>query len=147
MTAFLEELDWKNRCIPYHFHELSAVSGLLFISEQYRQKPAGMVGSGAFFWEPTCWGPWRPCLFRRMAPVRFLPGFSIGYRNGSLICVAAYFIVRLGWLFRIWRKARRQYRLKRLGKTKNRKFACIKILLPFIIHRRHLIAFMKKSVP
>ena len=37
----------------------------------------------------------------------------------SLICVAAYSIVRLEWLFRIRRKARRQYRLKRLGKQKS----------------------------
>ena len=58
-------------------------------------------------------------LFRRMAPVGFLPGFPLATEMVSLICVAAYFIVRLGWLFRIRRKARRQYRLKRLGKQKS----------------------------
>ena len=60
-----------------------------------------------------------PELFRRMAPVGFLPGFPLATEMVSLICVAAYFIVQLGWLFRIRRKARRQYRLKRLGKQKS----------------------------
>ena len=58
-------------------------------------------------------------LFRRMAPVGFLPGFPLATEMVSLICVAAYSIVRLGWLFRIRRKSRRQYRLKRLGKQKS----------------------------
>lgn len=93
--------------------------GLLFISDQYRQKPAGMVGSRSFFWEPGVLGAVASLLFRRMAPVGFLPGFPLATEMVSLICVAAYFIVRLGWLFRIRRKARRQYRLKRLGKQKS----------------------------
>lgn len=144
MTAFWRNWIGKTGAYPIIFHELSTVSGLLFISDQYRQKPAGMVGSGAFLGAGVL-GAVASLLFRRMAPVGFLPGFPLATEMVSLICVAAYFIVQLGWLFRIRRKARRQYRLKRL-ENKNRKFACIKILLPFIIHRRHLIAFMKKSV-
>ena len=55
---------------------------------------------------------------RTVFSIGFLLLFSTVTEVISILCVGAYFAVRLGWLFLIRRKARRQYRLDRLEKQK-----------------------------
>lgn len=57
-------------------------------------------------------------ICRTVFSAGFLPLLSTVTEVVSILCVGAYFAVRLGWLFHIRRKARRQYRLDRLGKQK-----------------------------
>ena len=83
MTAFWRNWIGKTGAYPIIFHELSTVSGLLFLSDQYRQKPAGMVGSGAFFGSRRAGGCGVPA-FSQDGSGWFFTGFPIGHRNGFL---------------------------------------------------------------
>lgn len=65
-------------------------------------------------------GPWRPCFFAGWLRLVFT-GFSIGYRNGFLDMCGCLLYRAAGMVVPNPRKARRQYRLKRL-ENKNRKF-------------------------
>lgn len=118
MTAFWRNWIGKTGAYPIIFHELSAVSGLLFISDQYRQKPAGMVGSGAFFGSRRAGGRGVPA-FSQDGSGWFFTGFSIGYRNGFLDMCGCLLYRAAGMVVPNPAQARRQYRLKRLGKQKS----------------------------
>ena len=68
---------------------------------------AGVLAAGSIFGVPR----------RQVDGVSFF--FPVDCTNAFLLCVGAYFVVRLGWLFHIRNKARRQYRLQRLGGQKS----------------------------
>ncbi len=57
--------------------------------------------------------------FRAGKLTGYLSFFPLIAQTLSFLCVGAYFVVRLGWLFHIRNKARRQYRLQRLGGQKS----------------------------
>ncbi len=90
----------------YYLYQISIAKNrpVWLVPELFGSRRAGGRGVPAFSQDGSGW---------------FFTGFSIGYRNGFLDMCGCLLYRAAGMVVRIRRKARRQYRLKRLGKQKS----------------------------